>query len=150
MFFKKKTSVQLSEEEMHQQQLINHALQRISEKKNFVFHCILFLLGSVFFIFINLLLKIGIQFRPFDLDWFVYVVLIWLFVLLVHFSRVFVLSKFMGKDWKDQQMRYLLRKQELKIQKMKNKLDLQVPIEIKSTKTILLDNSENSSSDKLK
>ena len=126
--------------DVHQKELFEHAQARINEKKGLYRHFVFFLAGCILMIVLNLVLNIGGEFSFFGFDWFVIGVLIWSFFLLIHIIRVVFFTKFMGKAWQDKQMKYLVEKQQEKIAKMEQKLDLQVPKEAVDTKNVLLDN----------
>ncbi len=138
MFSKKKPDL-----DTHQKELFEHAQERVREKKGLYTHFILYLVGCIFMIVLNLLLDFGIDFKPLGIDWFVYGVLFWTFFILVHLFRVLLFSKFMNKAWHAKQMDYLIKKQQKKIAKMEEKLNLKVPKEASNTKTTLLDKTKN-------
>lgn len=142
MFFKsKKTEENI---DLRQKELFEHAQERIKEKKSLYTHFLFYLVGCVFFIILNVLLEFGSEIKPFGLDWFVYAVLGWSFFMMLHACRVLLFSKFMGKAWKAKQMAYLVEKQQIKINEMEQKLNLEIPKEANTSKNILLDNSNNS------
>ena len=144
MFFKTKKKDIVDELNPHQKELFEHAQARIKEKKALYRHFVLFLAGCIFMIVLNVVLGFGSSFKFLELDWFVFGVLLWGFFILVHVLRVVVFSKFMGKAWRDKQMKYLVEKQKLKIAKMEKKLDLKVPEEVFLDKNVILDNKSNS------
>lgn len=127
-----------------QKELFEHAQERIKEKKSLYTHFIFYLVGCVFAIVLNILLNFGSEFRPFNLDWFVYVVLIWSFFMMIHAVRILLFSRFMGKSWEAKQMTYLVEKQKKKIGEMEEKLNLEIHKEAQITKNILLDNTKGS------
>ncbi|WP_010520252.1 2TM domain-containing protein [Aquimarina agarivorans] len=129
--------------DLEQKELFEHAQARIKEKRGLYRHFIVFLVGCIFMIVLNLGLNFGNEFKFLDLDWFVFGVLIWSFFFLIHFFRVTLFSKFMGKAWKDKQLERLVAKQKAQIAKMEKKLNLEIPKDIVSEKSILLDNTDN-------
>jgi len=133
--------------DIRQRELFEHAQEHIKEKKGLYTHFIFFIVGCLFMVIVNLLLDFGRGFQPFGQHWFVYGILIWFFFMLVHTVRVLLFSKFMGKAWQAQQMNYLVSKQNEKIQEMEQKLNLEIPKEAKSAKTILLDNTQEPQTD---
>src|SRR5210317_1892500 len=108
MFGKKNQEPQIDKEQL---KLIENAQKRIKQKKRLYVHFVLFLIGSVFFILLNLALGFGKDFTLFNTDWFVFAILVWLFILLYHTFNVFVTHKFMGKEWEEQQLDLLVAKQ---------------------------------------
>lgn len=94
------------------------ARKRIKQKKRLYFHFILFLIGSVFFVVLNKIIK----YKP-ELDWFVWAILIWLFILIVHFINVFVMNRFFGKEWVRIQTEKLIEKHQMKLDKLEISLD---------------------------
>ncbi|WP_179375037.1 dihydrofolate reductase [Winogradskyella wichelsiae] len=116
MFGSKK---QISTIDKDQLELIENAQNRIKEKKRLYIHFVVFLIGAVFFILANTVLKIGETLKPAGIDWFVYAILAWLFLFIYHFISVFITHKFMGKDWEKQQLEKLVNQQENRINKLK-------------------------------
>ena len=118
MFSKTKKTERINPEQREQYE---YARARINQKKRLMQHFIVFLVGSLLLIIINPVLGIGDDF--FIKNWFVWVILIWAFLLLVHFFNVFIMSTFMGKDWEDRQLEILKNKQEVKIEQLQKQLD---------------------------
>jgi len=119
MFGKKKTTSQIDKEQL---ELIENAQKRIKQKKRLYVHFVIFLIGSLVLILANLTLGIGKDVTLFGVDWFVYVVLLWLILLLYHTFNVFITHKFMGKVWEQQQLDTLVSKQRDRIDKLKQQL----------------------------
>jgi hypothetical protein len=78
----------------------------------------LFLIGSAFFVVLN---KV-IGFRP-EVDWFVWAIFGWFFVLILHFINVFVMNRFFGTEWERIQTENLINKHQVKTEKLEKKLD---------------------------
>ncbi|MGJ8547917.1 dihydrofolate reductase [Winogradskyella wichelsiae] len=116
MFGSKK---QISTIDKDQLELIENAQNRIKQKKRLYIHFVVFLIGAVFLILANTVLKIGETLKPAGIDWFVYAILAWLFLFIYHFISVFITHKFMGKDWEKQQLEKLVNQQENRINKLK-------------------------------
>ncbi|WP_378185583.1 2TM domain-containing protein [Aquimarina sp. W85] len=119
MFSKNK---ELPHIDAEQRELFENARVRILEKKRLFFHFIFFLSGAIFFIILNLVFGFGKDIQLFDVDWFVYAVFLWAFVLLIHTGKVFLFSTFMGKQWTDRQMLKLVAKQKAQIEKMEREM----------------------------
>ncbi|MFH4964552.1 dihydrofolate reductase [Gaetbulibacter sp. M235] len=116
MFGTKKNNPQIDKEQL---ELIKNAQKRIKQKKRLYFHFVYFLIGSLFFILLNLALGFGKGFRPFNTNWFVFAILIWLFLLAYHSFNVFITHHFMGKDWEQSQLEKLVAKQKQRIEELK-------------------------------
>ena len=123
MFSKAKKSERIDAEQREQ---FEYARRRINQKKNLMRHFIAFLVGSVLLIIINPVLGYGNE--TFFQDWFVWAILIWTFIFLVHLLNVFVMSSFMGKEWEDQQLEKLKARQSEKIAELQRKVDSEFPI----------------------
>lgn len=108
-------------------ELYENAKRRIKQKKRLYFHFILFLVGSVFLIVLNKILKIG---EPYD--WFVWAIIGWSFFFLLHFINVFITHKFMGKEWVEKQTEKLVLKQEGKIEKLRIEIEKESRIKLES------------------
>lgn len=116
MFSKKKNIRQIDKDQL---ELIENAQRRIKQKKRLYVHFVVFLIGAVFLIIANTVLGIGEGVRLFEIDWFVYAILIWLFLFVYHLFNVFITHKFMGKAWEQQQLNKLVSLQQERIAKLK-------------------------------
>ena len=85
MFSKTKKTQRIDSEQREQYE---YARTRIKQKKNLMRHFIVFLVGSLLLVIVNPLLGYGndILFK----DWFIWAILIWTFIFLVHLFNVFV------------------------------------------------------------
>jgi amino acid permease len=100
-----------------QHELYENARNRIKQKKRLYYHFIVFLVGSVFLIALNKVLKVWEQY-----DWFVWAILCWFFLFVLHFINVFITHKFMNTEWERKQTEKLILKQELKIAKLEKEI----------------------------
>lgn len=98
----------------------DYARKRIRQKKRLMQHFILFLAGSVLLIIINPVLGIGKDF--FIENWFVWAILLWVLLFMLHLLNVLIMSKFMGKEWEDRQIEKLKAKQEEHIVELKKQV----------------------------
>ena len=105
-----------------QKELIENAQARVRQKKGLYRHLILFIAGAILLIIMNLVLGIGKETTFFNIDWFVWAILVWTFIFLVHVLNVFILHKFMGKAWEDEQIDRLVKKQQERIDKLEDKV----------------------------
>ena len=110
-----------------QHELYENARNRIKQKKRLYFHFVVFLIGSVFLIIINKVLNVGEQY-----DWFVWAILIWFFLWILHFVNVFFTHPFMGKEWERKQTEKLVHKQELRIAKLEKELIKEADLKLES------------------
>ena len=120
MFGRKKKTPEIDKEQL---ELIENAQKRIKQKKGLYTHFVLFVIGCIFIIIANTLLGIGKDYKIAGLDWFVPVVLGWLFLLSYHSFKVFILNRFMGKEWEKNQLNKLVAKQQNRIDKLKANLE---------------------------
>jgi dihydrofolate reductase len=118
MFGKKKNISQIDTEQL---ELIQNAQRRIKQKKRLYIHFVVFLIGSLILVLANVVLGIGEDLKFFDIDWFVFGILAWLFLFLYHTFNVFVTHKFMGKQWEQEQLDKLTAQQQQRIEKLKQK-----------------------------
>jgi hypothetical protein len=110
MFSKSKKTERIDPEQREQYE---YARSRIKQKKKLMRHFIVFIVGSILLVIINPILGYGNNF--FIKDWFVWAILIWVFIFLIHLFNVLVMNKFMGKEWEARQMELLKAKQEARI-----------------------------------
>jgi len=122
MFSRKKST---DPQDIEQREQYQYARARIKQKKRLMQHFIIFLGGSIIAIILDLVLGIGDDF--FIQNWFAWFILFWAFILLIHFFNVFILNRFMGKEWEDQQLEKLKAKQEKRILKLQQKVEKETP-----------------------
>lgn len=104
--------------EKEQHELYEYARKRIKQKKGLFFHFALFLLGSIFLAIANYFLVFG-----FTSNWSIWVITVWLFILIMHFIKVYITDRFMNKDWEREQIERLIALQQKKITQLKTKVD---------------------------
>jgi len=120
MFTKNKTKPELN---LEQHDLLESAHARIKQKKRLYEHFVIFLIGSVFLVLINKILKFGVEY-----DWFIWAITFWAFLFVIHVVNVFVTQKFMGKDWERQQREKLVLKQKEKIAALQKEIETDFPL----------------------
>lgn len=98
---------------LDQHELFEEAQKRIRQKKHLFLHFWVYVLGCVFMFVINRLLNYGINY-----NWYIWGILLWTFLFLLHVVNVFVVNRFMGKEWERKQRERLLAIQQKKILKM--------------------------------
>lgn len=140
MFSKKKETTQIDAE---QREMYEYARRRVIQKKRLFQHFIVYMVGSIFMIVLNLVLGLGKSITFFGLDWFVVAILIWTFLLVMHFCNVWLFHKFMGKEWTDRQMERLIAKQKLEIAEIRREVERMYPKEeLQKKKSELMQLSE--------
>ena len=119
MFNKNKKEAEIAHEQ-HEQ--LEYAQHRVRQKKRLYRHFVLFLVGSVFLVLINKILKYGEAY-----DWFIWAITFWAFLFIVHLVNVFITNKFMGRDWERKQREILVRKQREKLARMQKEIETDFP-----------------------
>jgi len=109
------------DKEQHEQ--LEYAQKRIRQKKNLYVHFVLFLIGSIFLILINKILKYGEEY-----NWFVWAIAFWAFLFVVQMINVFVTQKFMGIDWERKQREILVEKQRQRIRELQKEIETDFPM----------------------
>lgn len=125
MFSKKKNPSKL---ETEQRELYETARRRTVQKRRLFQHFVIFLVGAVLLILLNVVIGYRQDFTPLGYDWFVLAILIWTFFFLIHLINVFVTDNFMGKQWEQRQLEKLVRKQKDRIAELQKKVDLNYPL----------------------
>lgn len=120
MFSKKKN---IPEIEQEQHEFLENAQNRIKQKKRLYYHFAIFLIGSVFLIIINKVLKYGENY-----DWFVWAITFWAFLFILHVFNVFVTNTFLGNKWEREQREKLVAKQKEKIKKLQLSVEEEFPV----------------------
>ncbi|MCR9265069.1 MAG: 2TM domain-containing protein [Flavobacteriaceae bacterium] len=112
-----------SQIDVEQHELLEYAQKRIKQKKRLFSHFVIFLIGCVFLILINKILKYGEAY-----DWFVWAILFWAFLLVLHTFNVFVTHKFMGQDWERKQRERLVELQKKRISEIQKEIETDFPL----------------------
>ncbi|MEW2920085.1 MULTISPECIES: 2TM domain-containing protein [Flavobacteriaceae] len=115
---KKKTEINVEQHE-----LLERAQKRIKQKKRLFSHVVLFLIGSLFLLLANKILKYGEAY-----DWSIWVIIFWTFLLTLHTFNVFVTHKFMGKDWERRQRERLVEQQKKRIAEIQKEIETDFPL----------------------
>ena len=109
--------------DLEQHDLLETAQARLKQKKRLYVHFVIFLIGSIFLILINKILKYGAQY-----DWFIWAITLWAFLFAIHLFNVFVSQKFMGKDWERSQREKLVLKQKERIAEIQKEIETEFPL----------------------
>lgn len=125
MSSKKNSSSKIDPE---QRELIERAQERARQKRALYQHFIVFLIGAVVLILLNVIFEIGKDIHPFGIDWFVWAIMFWAAILIVHIFNVFVTNKFLGKDWEERQIEKLVAKQHRRIEELQKKVEREHPL----------------------
>ncbi len=120
MFSKNKKK---SEVNLEQHDLLETAHARIKQKKRLYLHFVIFLIGSVFLIFVNKILNYWETY-----DWFLWAITFWAFLFAIHVFNVFVTQKFMGKEWERTQREKLVLKQKNRIAEIQKEIETEFPL----------------------
>ncbi len=111
-----------------QKDLIENAQARVRQKKRLYRHFVLFLVGAILLIIINVILGVGKEYTLAGVDWFVWAILLWTFFFLIHAINVAVSSKFMNKEWEQKHLDRLVAKQKVKIAELEEQVSQSMPL----------------------
>lgn len=120
MFSRNKTTSKIDTD---QHELLEHAQERVKVKKRLYNHFIIFLIGSVFLVLINKILKYGEAY-----DWFIWAITFWAFLFLIHAVNVLFSRKFMGLEWERKQREKLVEKQKRRIAEIQKEIETDFPL----------------------
>lgn len=120
MFSKNKNTSKL---DIEQHELLENAQKRVRQKKRLYTHFVIFLVGSVFLVLINKILKYGQEY-----NWFVWAITFWGFLFVLHVFNVFITNKFMDQDWERLQREKLVEKQKQRISKLQKEVEEELPL----------------------
>ncbi len=120
MLFKKKSKITLDPQHLS---LMEHAQQRVAQKKRFHSHLLVTLFLVFFALVLNFAFEYKADFTPFNTHWSFVLATFLGVLLLIHFLKVYLFYSFMGKAWEIQQMEFLLEKQAAKVEKIKRSMD---------------------------
>lgn len=108
---------------IEQHELLENAQRRVKQKKRLFSHFVIFLIGSVFLVLINKILKYGESY-----DWFIWAITAWAFLFVIHAFNVFVTHKFMGTEWERNQRELLVKKQKQRIAELQKEIETDFPL----------------------
>ncbi len=120
MFSRNKTTSKIDTD---QHELLEHAQERVKVKKRLYNHFIIFLIGSVFLVLINKILKYGEAY-----DWFIWAITFWAFLFVIHAVNVLFSRKFMGLEWERKQREKLVEKQKRRIAEIQKEIETDFPL----------------------
>ncbi len=139
MFSKKKNTSKVDAE---QRELYENARKRTLQKKRLFQHFIVFLGASILAIILNVVIGFKEDILLLGYNWFVWVILIWGFIFLIHFFNVLLVNTFMGKEWQAKQIDKLVAKQKEKIAKLQQQVEKDYPLPNKDNQKKFPENSE--------
>jgi uncharacterized membrane protein len=108
--------------DLKQHELIEHAQERINQKKNLYRHFVWFLIGSIGLVLFNKVFGYGESY-----NWAYWATGLWGLLFLVHLVNVFVLSPFMGRDWERRQREKLIIRQKERIAALEKEVEKEFP-----------------------
>lgn len=94
-------------------QKLTYAKSRIKQKKQLFGHLVFYLIGILAVGIANVFFDI--QLELLGISWIIFLVVLWSVLLLYHFVNVFIVNRFLGKKWEEQQLKALLKKQDERI-----------------------------------
>ena len=139
MFSKKKNSSKLDAD---QRQLYENARARALQKKRLFQHFVIFLVGAVLLIVLNVVIGYQEDFMPLGYNWFVWAILAWSFFFFIHVINVWVTNSFMGKEWEQKQLEKLVARQKERIAELQKQVDRDYPLPKDSGNNIVIDKTE--------
>ena len=123
--------------EAEQREQYEYARKRILQKKGLLSHLIYLIVGAILLAIINLALGIGKEITFIGYHWFVWAIVLWGFLFLIHSFNVLVKNKFMGKEWENRQLEKLKKFQEKKISELDENAEKEVAQELEAEKKTL-------------
>ncbi|GET45020.1 MAG: 2TM domain-containing protein [Capnocytophaga felis] len=121
-----------------QYELFENAQRRIKQKKLLFLHLWVFVLGCIFMVVINKLLYSDTTY-----NWYIWGILVWTFLFLLHVINVFVIERFMGKEWERKERQRLVDLQQKKILKMEASVEKELQKEREKAQQELLKEQTN-------
>ena len=134
MFSKSKKEFRNDAEQREQYE---YARKRILQKKGLLSHFIYFIVGAILLAIINLALGVGKEITLIGYPWFVWTIVAWGFLFLIHVFNVLIKNKFMDKEWENHQLEKLKKIQEEKISELDKKAEKEVTQKLEAEKKTL-------------
>ncbi|GAK92089.1 dihydrofolate reductase [Nonlabens ulvanivorans] len=105
-----------------QKEMIENAQRRIKEKRGLFTHFVVFLVGAVGLIIISQVLMQQEPLRILNIEWWVWVLFVWLLFLIYHAFKVFITNRLLGPNWEKGQYDRLVQKQKDRIAQLEEKV----------------------------
>ena len=134
MFSKSKKEFRNNAEQREQYE---YARKRILQKKGLLSHFIYFIVGAILLAIINLALGVGKEITLIGYPWFVWTIVAWGFLFLIHVFNVLIKNKFMDKEWENHQLEKLKKIQEEKKSELDKKAEKEVTQKLEAEKKTL-------------
>ena len=111
-----------------QKEMIENARLRIKQKRGLFTHFVVFLIGSVGLIIASQVLIQEEIPQLLNIDWWIWVIMLWFLILAYHAFNVFITKRILGPEWEKRQYERLVQKQVDRIQKLQVKVDKNHPL----------------------
>ncbi|MGB3590176.1 MAG: dihydrofolate reductase [Nonlabens sp.] len=111
-----------------QKELIENAQRRIKQKRRLFTHFVVFLVASVGLIIISKVLMTGTVPAPLGVEWWIWIVFLWLLLLIYHAFNVFVTRRLLGPEWEKRQYEKLVDVQKKRIAKLEDRVQNEFPL----------------------
>jgi len=111
-----------------QKEMFENAQKRIKEKRGLFTHLVVFLVGAIGLIIIS---QVMMQVDPMlilDIEWWIWVLFIWLLFLIYHTFKVFITNRLLGPGWEKKQYNRLVQKQQERIAELEEKVAAAHPL----------------------
>lgn len=105
-----------------QKELIENAQKRIKEKRGLFTHFVVFLVGAVGLIIISQVMMQQEPMRVLNIEWWIWVLFIWLLFLIYHAFKVFITNRLLGPNWEKRQYERIVGKQKERIAQLEEKV----------------------------
>ncbi len=105
-----------------QKEMIENARLRIKQRRGLFTHFIVFLVGSLGLILASQVLIKQEMPQLFKIDWWVWIIFVWLLFLIYHAFNVFITKRILGPEWEKRQYERLVQKQMDAIEKLEKKV----------------------------
>ena len=101
-----------------------YAKSRIKQRRMVLFHIVVFILGSIAIYGYNMWVQ-----NPAEIGvWWGYVVGAWALLVFFHVINVYIVNRFMGKAWQEQETARLVILQQEKIKELRVKVEKDYPL----------------------
>lgn len=126
MFGRKKKEI--PEIDPVQRELIENAQRRVKEKRGLFTHFVVFLVGAVGLIIISQVLIQQEPIKILGIEWWIWVLFVWLLFLIYHAFKVFITNRLLGPVWEKRQQERLVQKQMNRINQIEEKIAIAYPL----------------------
>lgn len=111
-----------------QKEMIEKAQRRIRQQRGLFTHLVVFIVATIGLLIISQVLIEQEPISILNVQWWIWIVFIWLLFLIYHAFKVFITNRLLGPEWEQRQLDRLVKKQQERIAELEQKIAKKHPL----------------------